>query len=248
MYDAIFSVEGEPFVIFKISHLVMLSIYFVGFILIIYFNSLKRQPFYKRIYNIIRWSLFILLILSEISYQIWSASTGIWNLKEHIPLHLCGVASITAALTLLLQNKMLATLTFYIGLVPALIALITPDLLYNFPHFRFWKFFVHHIVISWASLFVIVTSSITLKYRSLLISYGLLLIYAAFIGFIVNPILDVNYLYLRNTPISNTPLNYFGDGVLYYVNLCLVALTVFSIQWAIVRYFQNRKDSAEPLL
>ncbi len=239
MYDAFFSVEGNTFISFHTSHLIMLFIYLIGFILLILFSTLKTRSSYGRIYTMIKWFLFILLVMSEVSYQVWSATSGIWILSEYIPLHLCGIASITAAIALLLQNKKLATLTFYIGFIPALLALITPELPYDFPHFRYWKFFLHHIAISWASLFLILTSSISLKYSSMLKSYGLLLIYAAFIGFIINPALNSNYLYLRDTPLSNTPLDYFGDGMLYYVNLCLVALAVFSLQWGIVRFFKK---------
>ncbi len=36
-------------------------------------------------------------------------------------------------------------------------ALITPELPYDYPHFRYWKFFIHHIVISWSSIFLVVT-------------------------------------------------------------------------------------------
>lgn len=247
MFDDFFSLDGRAFIPFGTSHVVMLIIYGVGLVLLIFFSTSKKRSFYPKTYNLVRWFLFFWLVTSEVSYQAWTIATGIWSLSEHIPLHLCGIASITVALALLLQNKLLGYLSFYIGFIPPLLALITPELPYDYSHFRYWKFFVHHIVISWASLFVILTSSSTLTYLSVLRSFGILLIYAAFIGFFVNPVINANYLFLRETPLANTPLDYFGTGVLYYVNLCLVALIVFSVQWAAIHFLKKRQEFAKPL-
>lgn len=227
--------HGEPFIAFSSSHLAALFIYFAGIIIfLIFFRKIIGST---QAYSIIRWSLFSLLILSEVSYQTYTALNGIWSLADHIFLHLCGIAGITGAIALFTHNKMLIQITFFIGLVPAFLALLTPELPYDFPHYRYMKFFIHHTVISWTSIFLVVSNGITMTFKSFLNTYGLLLIYAAIIGFLVNPLLGSNYLYLSHTPEASTPLDLLGNGIWYYVNLCILAFAVFFIQFLVYRFF-----------
>lgn len=174
----------------------MLILYFIGLvILLLTYKGIRASP---STYNFIRWTLFGLLVLSELSYQVWAAVNGIWNLRDHMPLHLCGIAGITGAIALATHNKMLITITFFIGFIPAFLALVTPELPYDYPHFRFWKSFIHHMTISWAGIFPVVTSSVKITFKSTLEAYGYLLLYAAVVGFFINPVLDSNYLYLSH--------------------------------------------------
>ncbi|MBP1950965.1 YwaF family protein [Virgibacillus litoralis] len=235
------SLGGKPFITFGTSHIIMLLIYFIGIVIFILF--LKKILTDTSLYNIVRWSLFGLLILSEVSYQTWTAVNGIWSLREHTPLHLCGIAGITGAIALVTHNRKLIQVTFFIGLIPALLALITPELPYDVPHYRFWKFFIHHTAISWTSIFLVATSSLKIHIKSLLETFGYLLLYAIIIGFIINPFLDSNYLYLSHTPTATTPLDVLGSGIWYYVNLCGLAFTVFFIQLQIYKLIRRKKST-----
>ncbi|MFB4170136.1 TIGR02206 family membrane protein [Virgibacillus sp. JSM 102003] len=235
------SLGGEPFITFGISHIVMLLIYLLGIMLFIIF--LKKILSNTYLYNTIRWFLFILLIFSEVSYQTWTALTGIWSLQEHTPLHLCGVAGITGAIALVTHNRKLIQVTFFIGLIPAFLALVTPELPYDFPHYRFWKFFVHHTAISWTSIFLVATSSLKINFKSLLEVYGYLLLYAIIIGFFINPFLNSNYLYLSHTPTASTPLDMLGSGIWYYINLCVLAFIAFFVQLQIYKLLKREKST-----
>src|SRR5699024_4898036 len=169
--------NGEPFTAFDTSHLMALIIYLLGIVIFLSFS--KKVLNHATIYNTIRWGLFSLLIFSEVSYQTYTALNGIWSLGEHMFLHLCGVAGITGAIALVNHNKKLIQITFFIGLIPSFLALITPELPYDFPHYRYLKFFIHHITISWTSLFLVVSNHVTITFKSFLKTYGYLLIYAA---------------------------------------------------------------------
>ncbi|WP_200411702.1 YwaF family protein [Virgibacillus salexigens] len=221
-----------PFNQFGISHVIILVIYIVAFVLIIALSH--HQHTQKFFVQLTHWLLFTILILSEISYQWWTLTTGIWNLQEHIPLHLCGIASITGAIALATKSQKLSYITFYIGFIPALLALITPELPYDFPHFRYWKFFIHHMAISLTSIFLLLFIVQSITFRSVLETYGYLLAYAIFIGFIINPLFQSNYLYLSSTPTAKTPLDLLGDGWLYYLSLCILAFLVFVVCYMVI--------------
>lgn len=241
MVDWFVGLDGKPFIAFGPSHIIMLAIYLLG--LVLFFISLNKIRGNSTIYNILRWLLFGTLVMSELTYHIWAAVNSVWSLKEHIPLHLCGITGITGAIALFTHNEKLIRITFFFGLVPAFLAVVTPELPYDFPHFRYWKFFIHHIFISWISLFLVTANSTKITFKLMLESYGYILLYACLIGFIINPLLGSNYLYLSNTPTASTPLDLLGSGLIYYFNLCLIAFIVFFVQYKVYNFFTRHKQT-----
>lgn len=205
----------------------MLLIYVVClFLLVIYSKKIRSNP---SIYAAIRWLLLTLLISSEIIYQIWTSIHEIW--MDNLPFHLCGVAGIVGAVALVTLKKEWIAITFFIALIPALLALLTPDLLYDFPNFRYFKFFIHHIAISLTAVFLAVTSRPgTITFKTMLTTYLLLVGYALFVGIIINPQLNANYLYLSRPPAIASPLDWFGSGIWYRLNLGLITFIVFYLQ------------------
>lgn len=228
-----------PFTLFSSSHLVVLAIALSGFVCLILFKGNLSAK--GALFQPLRWLLFSVLLLSEVTYQYWAISHEFWSFNRYVPLHLCGAASISAMIGLLTMRPFWIRLAFFIGLAPAALALVTPDMPYDYQHFRFWKFFVHHTAIAWASLFLALASPQSITWRSVFSVYGLLLAYAALIGFWVNPLLESNYLYLSQRPSTASPLDFFGDGLWYYVNLCLTALILFAVQYGIFYCLIHKK-------
>ncbi|GGJ95927.1 hypothetical protein GCM10007063_18030 [Lentibacillus kapialis] len=230
--------NGEPFTAFGISHLTGLLVYFLGAgALLLFPHKILNHP---PVHNTLRWSFFCLLVLSEVSYQVYTVLNGIWSLEEHMFFHLCGIAGITGAIALVSNNKPLIRITFFIGLIPSFLALVTPELPYDFPHYRFLKFFIHHLTISWTSIFLVISNHVSISFQSFFKTYGSLLIYAAIIGLLANPVLDSNYLYLNHPPIASTPLDLLGNGVWYYVNLCVLAFIIFLMQYMLYRFITRK--------
>ncbi|MBT2583189.1 TIGR02206 family membrane protein [Planococcus sp. ISL-109] len=228
-----------PFELFSFSHLVVLSIAFIGLLCIVLLKD--RLGVNAQLFQWLRWLLLAILFVSEVSYQYWAVSHGFWSFSRHAPLHLCGVASLTAMIGLLTLRPFWIQVSFFIGIFPAILALVTPETPYDYQHFQFWVFFVQHTAISWACLLLGVTFFNTINIRSVFSIYALLLVYAAFIGFLVNPLMGSNYLYLAQRPSTASPLDFFGDGVWYYINLCLAALLLFLVQYLIFHWFIKKR-------
>ncbi|WP_153463592.1 TIGR02206 family membrane protein [Sediminibacillus terrae] len=221
---------------FSTSHLLMLTAYACG-VLAMFF--LREQLQTNSVRLIIRWLLFLMLFSSELSFQGWAIYHGVWRFPDHMPLHLCGIASIIAMLALLFQNKSLIRLTYFLAVVPAMLALITPDLPYGPEHFRFWKFFLHHLAISWSGIFLVFSTPVRITLASMLQSFLLLTGYALVVGTLINPLTGANYLYLAK-PAANTLLSHFGNGASYYVNLVMAAFIAFALLYGAAKFFTEK--------
>ncbi|WP_083334840.1 YwaF family protein [Sediminibacillus halophilus] len=101
---------------FSTSHLLMLAVYACGVLAMIF---LRKQMQQRHVHAIIRWLLFLLLLSSELSYQGWAIYHGVWRFPDHMPLHLCGIASISAMLALIFQNKPIIRLTYLLTFLPS---------------------------------------------------------------------------------------------------------------------------------
>ncbi|MCD5324003.1 MULTISPECIES: YwaF family protein [Pontibacillus] len=229
----------QPFQPLMTGHIVILTLFAAGILILLFsYRTLKRSSLYR---NWIRWTLFSILLISEATYQLFAITNDIWSTREFVPLHLCGVASILAMIALVTQNKALIQFNFFIGIIPAFLALLTPELPNAFPHYRFLKFFSHHMAISWASLFLILTSPVTITFRSLLGTFGILNLYAVFV-FFINREIGSNYLFLSRAPTADTPLDLLGSGIWYYINLELLAFSIFLLLYGGYRLSQSPKN------
>ncbi|WP_173918511.1 TIGR02206 family membrane protein [Halobacillus sp. Marseille-Q1614] len=216
--------SAHPFETFGYSHLVMLVMFALGTVFLLHYSKyLKRGT---RTHTIIKWLLFNLLFICELSYQAWALAHGFFFSALYLPLHLCGIASIIGMIGLLTYHPKLIQVNFFIGIVPAALALITPDLPYDYEHFRFWKFFIQHMAIVWTSLFLLLSIKVPISLKVTLEAYIYLVGYAVLMGFF-NNWMGTNYLYLSYPPIEGTLLNYLGSGFAYLFNLGLTALSFF---------------------
>ncbi|WP_082232602.1 TIGR02206 family membrane protein [Halobacillus massiliensis] len=228
------------FELFSYSHFIMLIFFTIGTLfLLLYAQQIKRETLP---HHWIRWILFSLLLICELSYQIWALAHGFFTTGLYLPLHLCGIASIIGMIGLLTYHPKFIQLNYFIGIVPALFALITPDLPYDYEHFRFWKFFIQHMAIVWTSIFLLLSIKVPIHLKVTLEAYLYLLGYAVVMA-LFNKWMNTNYLYLSYPPMEGTLLNLLGTGFSYLFNLSLMALSFFFLLLVIYKgsYLLKRK-------
>ncbi|PPA71817.1 TIGR02206 family membrane protein [Jeotgalibacillus proteolyticus] len=223
--------EFVSFELFSISHIVMIGVFFISF-----FASILnfRQRLSKRIHKLIIWILASILILSELSYQIWAASVGIWDAKYFIPIQLCSFSTFFGLYLLFKRNKFIFYFFFYVAFFPPVLALMTPDLAYGFPHYFYWKFFLQHIAIPITAVYILYRDKWELKLRSILWAFLILNAFAVPVA-IINKKLGSNYFFLSGPPASDTALSFFGEGWVYIIQLEVCALIFFFLTYLIGR-------------
>lgn len=223
MWDQIFGhhPEENPFVVYSLEHSIAIFIFLLGSLLLFLF----RHQLSEKLIRI----LFVTIILFfEIGYHIWLLSNHLWDASFALPLHLCTISIILCILLLFTNNQFIFEIVYFIGIAGAIQAIFTPELFYNFPHFRFLHFFINHILIIWVCLFYVWIKKYTISFISIFKSFVFLHM-AALIAFVANIITGGNYMFLSRKPATNSALDYFGDYPWYILSLEGIALVLFTI-------------------
>lgn len=182
------------------------------------------RPYRDKIRIAVGWTL----IASRLSLDFWYISTDQWSVKSSLPLELCSIASIMCGIMLLTRNKHLFEVFYFIALSGALQAILTPDLNFGFPQFRFIQFFADHFLLMIAPLIMIILYGFKITYKSLIKSF-LTLNGIAIIVFFMNIIFSANYMFLRHKPTSASLLDFLGPYPYYILSLEFVALLIFTV-------------------
>jgi hypothetical integral membrane protein (TIGR02206 family) len=201
-------------------HIFTLILFLVFFILLYW---LRRLSLMKRFG---RWVLVIILAISELSIIFWSISVDQWDLKFNLPLQLCTISLYLCMYMLVFKCYPIFEIVYFFGLAGALQALITPDLLYTFPHFRFFHFFIAHFAIILSILYMVWVEKFTVSFRSMVKSL-VVLNGCAIIAFFVNKTTGANYMFLARKPSNASILDYLGPYPWYIFSLELLAFIMF---------------------
>jgi len=213
---------------FSFSHFAALAILLVTcIVMIIWLKKIKN----KKVNLVFCIVLSVLLIGQEIMRMIWYACINEFNWGFHLPLHLCGMAIILGPIMLLKKNYTLYELIYFWGFGGAIQALLTPDLLYEFPHFRYFQFFVSHGLIIIACVYMTFIEKFRPTWKSIIKVFVITNIYMGIIA-LVNMITKGNYLFICHKPEQPTILDFLGPWPWYILSLELVGIISFLIYYS----------------
>jgi hypothetical integral membrane protein (TIGR02206 family) len=147
-----------------------------------------------------RIALAALLVGQEIVYHIWRISTGIWDHREDLPLHLCALAIWLGAVMLITKNYRSYEFVYLLGLPGALQAVITPNSgPYGFPHFRFFQALVSHGAIVTAAVYMTTAEGFRPTPDSIVRIFLVGNLYML-VAYLINRVLGSNYLFINRKP------------------------------------------------
>ncbi|GGL51866.1 YwaF family protein [Sporolactobacillus putidus] len=216
---------GAPFHLFSAEHLAALVLISLAAILLFVFRTRIRLSEQWRTW--LRYLLAALLLLSEISYQVWLVYFNKWSLKSSLPLELSDLAAVLAILLLVNRNRYLFSFLYFAGLGSSLQALLTPDLGgYAFPHFLFIEFFTAHGSMILACLFMIAVEHYRPSFLSLWVTFLIVTVYGAGI-FFLDRLTGANYLYLMNRPKTSSVMDFLGPWPWHLLSLEAMVLLEF---------------------
>ncbi|MCM3258985.1 TIGR02206 family membrane protein [Paenibacillus lautus] len=214
----------EAFAAFSVEHWIAIGICIIlGLLLYLFRTAIASKPSLQKT---VRWGLLAALALPEASLHVWYVSTGIWDPATSLPLELCSLTLFLSIAILLTDKRRLYPLVYFAGIGGALQAVLTPNLGYPFPHFRFFHFFVVHIAIIMTALYMTWVRGYRPTWKSIAWTMVFLNVSALLVG-LVNLVVGSNYMFLMRKPDTASLLDLLGPHPVYIVVEELIALSLF---------------------
>lgn len=154
---------------------------------------------------------------------------GRWSVRTSLPLALCDVALIVAAVACWWPLWPLGVeLTYFWGLTGTLQAVATPDLSAGFPQLEFFMFVTGHLGILIAALYLVIGLGLRPRRGSVSVVFTLTVAYTAFVG-VFDWLTGSNYMYLAAIPRRASLLSLLGPWPWYILSTAGVALVLLLI-------------------
>lgn len=173
-----------------------------------------------------RYALAAVLILCELSLNLWYWSENLFSLSDTLPLELCSISLYLCIPMLLLRNRTIFQIVYFTGIGGAMQALLTPVLYYDFPHYRFIEFFIAHLAIIAAALYMVWVERFRPTLKSIGITMGFLNVLLVIV-YTVNSFTGGNYMFVSRKPEIASLLDVLGPHPWYLLSLEVVALALF---------------------
>lgn len=206
------------FKLFGTSHLIFLFCEIIMIFLL--FLTHKRIKENKKLTNFLRYTFAIVHIGLEVIYYVWAASVKM-PITKTLPLELCSLSLYLTALFLVFNNERIWRFSFPVTIIGAAIACLigTADG-YDFPHIRFFQFFISHGLLIITNLFGALVLDFKMgfkEYKKTLLSVYIIAVFV----FFINKYLGANYMFLNWAPY---PVEFLEDYLGKFYILPIIAV------------------------
>jgi hypothetical integral membrane protein (TIGR02206 family) len=200
----------------------LLSVALVGLLLV---RQVRARP---RLGTVVRWALAAGIVVL-VAFELTVAGREGWlGWMTVLPLELCDAALVLAVITLLTPRRAPAEIVYFWAGSGTLLAMLTPELPWNFPRWEFVVFFGLHGLVLVASLVLVFGLGLRPRPGAPWRAFGITVGWTAFVG-LVNLALGTNFMYLRHKPLVATPLDWMGPWPVYVLTGAAVALVLFHL-------------------
>jgi hypothetical integral membrane protein (TIGR02206 family) len=217
---------APAFQFFGAAHLVAMMITFAAPFTLAAVARRSRSAGFDRA---IRVALAVILTVNFVSYGVRGSLAGTLRWEQALPFQLCDWTMIAVIVALLNGGRpSWVEVAYFWGIGGSLQAIVTPNLQFGFPDYRFLTFFIDHCGIVIGVTYLMLTRRLRPQvgsiWRTLLWSE----IYLA-VTLLVDSITGVNYGFLLHKPEAFSILSYLSDNRgIYILQLNLLALVFFA--------------------
>jgi hypothetical integral membrane protein (TIGR02206 family) len=214
--------------LFSVQHLLALGMVICSWIVLtLIFKDKSRENKWRFILLIS-----LLLPILEVVQIAWYKSIGQFSIGYTLPLHLCSLMSAILPIMAYTRKGLLMEYVYAMGLAPAMMALITPDV-YYYPSFSFiyLQTMLVHGIICFIPIFLIFGMGFKPDIRMLPKVIGMLVGLSILIA-PVNYLTNGNYFFLRY-PATGSPMEFFANlvGSPWYL---IPTLLLGCVLWAVL--------------
>jgi hypothetical integral membrane protein (TIGR02206 family) len=167
------------------------------------------------------------LVLNYVAYLFFIRSHGVVAWQQMLPLQMCDWGMVVVIVAMWTGNQRWFEVAYFWGIGGTLQAVLTPNLRYGFPDWRFISFFTSHCGIIVGVVFLMLTR----RYRPYPMSIVRVFLWSEFyfvVTLIVDELTGFNYGFLLHKPEAFSILSFLSDSrPLYLLELHGVAIVFF---------------------
>src|SRR5216117_4414517 len=217
----------RPFQPYGLAHLIVI---FLTIALPFALAAIVRRARSSRVERAIIIALSILLVLNYAAYLSFVRYRGgIMSWQQMLPLQLCDWGMVVVIVAMLSGRQRWFEVAYFWGIGGTLQAVLTPNLRFGFPDWRFISFFTSHSDIIVGVVFLMLTRG----YRPYPMSIVRIWLWSEFyfvVTFVVDGLTGFNYGFLLHKPEAFSILSFLSDSrPLYLLQLHGVALLFFLV-------------------
>ncbi|WP_459500382.1 YwaF family protein [Bacillus sp. C1] len=213
------ALPSETFVPYSKQHVIILLIIGIGAYFLYHCQDILREQQWNMM---VRYIMAFLFIGSEIGLDVWQMKAGIFQLSTSLPFELCTISLLLATIMLVTKSYKIYEIVFFTGIIGASQAILTPNLQYAFPHFRFIEYFIAHVLLILAPLFMTWVEGYRPTLRSIKRTMIFLNILIPMVSF-VNYKTGGNYMFLAHKLDTPSLLDLLGPHPYYIISLEIAA-------------------------
>src|SRR3989440_3489025 len=218
-----------------------LTVIFLAVVLPFALAAMVRCTKSQRLERMIISLLSTLLILNYIAYLVFIRSQGLVDWWQMLPMQMCDWGMVVVIVAMWTGSQRWFEVAYFWGIGGTLQAVLTPNLRFGFPDWRFISFFTSHCGIIISVVFLMLTR----RYRPYPMSIVRVWLWSEFY-FVVTLITDemtgFNYGFVLHKPEAFSILSFLSDSrPLYLLQMHGVALLFFLLLYAPFAVFDMTK-------
>lgn len=234
-----YMMEPNLFILFGSDHFWATVI---SLILWIFVPLYSKNSLSKRNQNKLGIALGFMVMSNYIIWVILEGVAGTFDMKLHLPFHLCRFANLAIPIVMIYKKNRLFQILYFWGMSGMIQGAITPDVTHGFPHFHFFRFFIGHNGMVLTLIYAIVVYELKPTLKGLWESFlglNLFLVLAAIINFG----LGSNYFWICEKPLTASLLDYLGPWPWYILVGEFVAILHYFAAYAPIHFMNKRTVS-----
>lgn len=218
--------SGRAFHSFSMQHLIGIL-----FVVLLVFIIINFKEYMIKNDKKIRYIMAFVMLSQQLALYTWYLTSGVFSFSESLPLYTCRIAILLMVVMLIKPKQWIFDITYFWGMLGALIALITPDTsTFSFPHLMFVQYFVGHGFLLASIVYMLTIKSYTINFSSLRRVCRVTLAYIICI-IPINFLVDGNYSYMRFKPSTKTLLDLFPPFPGYVPIIIAIVFALFLVTY-----------------
>lgn len=230
--------DAPPFHAYGLPHF---TVIFLTIVLPFALAALVRRTKSQRIEKAIIGVLSAVLILNYVVYLVFIRSRGVVDWRQLLPMQLCDWGMVVVIVAMWSGNQRWFEVAYFWGIGGTLQALLTPNLRYGFPDWRFISFFTSHSGIIVGVSFLMLTRGCR-PYPVSIVRVWLWSEFYFALTLVVDELTGFNYGFLLHKPEAFSILSFLSDSwPIYLLQMHGVALLFFLVLYAPFAVFDMTK-------